>query len=80
MIDLPDKEDRQPSAARSRSNRRAMPATCTTHGGARGYTNLVVRQCDSYIELDPHVDGSCVLHLDEASARVLFEALQEWLG
>jgi hypothetical protein len=24
------------------SNRRTIPATCTTHGGTPGYTNLVV--------------------------------------
>jgi hypothetical protein len=32
------------------------------------------------LELDPHVDRGCVITLDEDGARVLFEALQEWLG
>lgn len=43
-----------------------------------GYTNLVVRKRDGHVELDPHVDGSCVVSLDSAGA--LHEALGEWLG
>jgi hypothetical protein len=62
------------------SNRRAIPATCTTHGGTPGYTNLVVTRRGGSIQLDPHADGSCVIILDEAGARTLCEALQEWLG
>lgn len=68
------------TAHQPRGHRRVLPATCTTHGGARGYTNLVVHYRDGQIELDPHVDGSCVLRLAEDSARVLFEALREWWG
>jgi hypothetical protein len=65
---------------RSVSNRRAIPATCAQHGGPRGYTNLVVSKHDGDIELDPHVDGCCLITLDETGARVLSEALVEWLG
>jgi hypothetical protein len=61
-------------------NRRAIPAHCSTHGGPAGFTNLVVRKLEGTIELDPHVDRSCVITLGEDEARVLFEALREWLG
>jgi hypothetical protein len=40
--------------AASRS-RKAIPATCTRHGGSRGFTNLVASKRDGVIELDPHV-------------------------
>ena len=50
------------------------------HRGAVGFTNLVVSQRGGEIELDPYVDGSCKLTLDEGGARVLREALMEWLG
>jgi hypothetical protein len=60
--------------------RRVIPATCSTHRGTPGYTNLVVSNRDGNIELDPHVDGSCLITLDEDGARMLFEALREWLG
>jgi hypothetical protein len=62
------------------SNRCAIPATCTTHGGTPGFTNLVVSKRGGIVLFDPHVDGSCLITLDEAGARTLFEALQEWLG
>lgn len=55
-------------------------ATCTRHGGARGFTNLAVSKRDGVIELDPHVTGQGVLTLDEDAAQVLYEALGEWLG
>ncbi|MFN2478264.1 MAG: hypothetical protein ABR615_03715 [Pseudonocardiaceae bacterium] len=61
-------------------NRRVIHASCTQHGGSRGFTNLVVTKCDGDIELDPHVDRGCVILLDENGARVLSEALQVWLG
>lgn len=65
---------------RNGSNRRVIDASCTQHGGSRGFTNLVVTKCDGDIELDPHAVGGCVILLDESGARVLSEALQEWLG
>lgn len=64
----------------SGSSRRVISATCTQHGGARGFTNLVVRKLDGEIELDPHVTGGCLLKLDEDGAMVLRDALVEWLG
>jgi hypothetical protein len=46
-----------------------------------GFTNLVVtKRRDGDVELDPHVAGCCLVRLDEDGARVLSEALQEWLG
>ncbi|MDQ3762152.1 MAG: hypothetical protein M3460_10810 [Actinomycetota bacterium] len=61
-------------------HRRVIHASCLLHGGARGYTNLVVRKLGEAIELDPHVTGACVLTLNEAAATELFDALGEWLG
>jgi hypothetical protein len=63
-----------------RSTRRVIHATCTQHGGARGFTNLVARKLDGEIELDPHVTGGCLIRLDESGATVLRDALTEWLG
>jgi hypothetical protein len=45
-----------------------------------GFTNVVVRKLAGTFELDPHVDRSCVITLDEDEARVRFEALRDWLG
>jgi hypothetical protein len=53
------------------------PATCTTHGGPTGYTNLLVSKRNGSVELDPHVTGFCVIRLDEHGARTLCEALVE---
>lgn len=50
------------------------------HRGPVGFANLLVSKCDGQIELNPHADGSCVITLDEDGARVLFDALREWLG
>jgi hypothetical protein len=57
-----------------------IPATCTSHSGARGYTNLVVTKRGGHLELAPRVTGQCVIMLDEDSARILVEALAGWLG
>jgi hypothetical protein len=62
------------------ASRRVIPATCTKHAGARGFTNLVVTRRDGDIELDPHATGACVVRLDESGARDLFDLLTEWLG
>jgi hypothetical protein len=61
-------------------NRRVISATCTTHAGARGFTNLVVTRRDGDIELDPHATGACVVRLDRSGARDLYEMLTEWFG
>jgi hypothetical protein len=45
-----------------------------------GFTNLVVSQRGGEIELNPHVDGSCLLTLSEDEACALRDALTEWLG
>jgi len=60
--------------------RRAIPATCTTHGGTPGHTNLVVSKRGGHVEFDPHIDRLCVITLDEDGTRVLRKALQERLG
>ncbi|MGH3721869.1 MAG: hypothetical protein ACRDRI_24110 [Pseudonocardiaceae bacterium] len=74
----------------SRANRRAIGVTCALHKGPRGFANLVVeRQVrqDGYdghdvaeYVFDMHVAGACVIIMDEAAARVLFDVLGEWLG
>ncbi len=64
----------------SDGNRRVIPATCTVHGGARGFTNLRVSKRDGHIELDPHAIGCCLIRLDEDEARTLCAVLTEWLG
>ena len=35
-------------------NRRVIDITCSTHGGARGFTPLVCTKRDDLIELNPH--------------------------
>jgi hypothetical protein len=63
------------------ANRRLIQCTCSVHGGAFGFTNVVVsKRGDGTIELDPHVDGSCVICLGEDAATALRDALTEWLG
>lgn len=79
VINVPE-QHRQPVPT-DRSNRRAVPAHCAPHGNATpSITNLVIRKLpNGRIEFDPHVDRSCVIQLREDSARVIFEALREWL-
>jgi hypothetical protein len=69
-----------PEGPLPRSRRKAIPATCGLHGGSIGFTNLLVSKRDGTIVLDPHVDGSCVIYLDEDGARKLRDTLTEWLG
>ena len=78
MIDVPEIQHQQPVAAGG-SNSRAIAVTCSQHG-AVGFTNLMVSKRDGAIVLDPHVAGSCVIILNEASAVALFDLLGEWLG
>lgn len=73
----PTSEPQPPTRDRRRV---VISASCSMHGVARGFTNLVVRVVDGQIELDPHVDGSCKLTLDEDAGGVLRDALTEWLG
>ena len=63
-----------------RLNRRVLAATCRVHSGCAGFTNLVVTRESGRIVFDPHVDGSCVVSVDEAVARQLRDTLKEWLA
>ena len=45
-----------------------------------GFCNLIVSKVDGDIELDPHVDGCCLLTLNEDAATELRDVLTEWLG
>jgi hypothetical protein len=66
--------------ARRDPNRRVIDVHCSTHGGPRGFTNLVCTKRDDVIELNPHATNGCVIILDEKAASELFDALGEWLG
>jgi hypothetical protein len=68
------------AAAKPVRTRKVIQATCTKHGGARGFTNLVLTKRGGEIELDPHATGACVLRLDEAAATAVRDQLTEWLG
>jgi hypothetical protein len=61
-------------------NRKVIHASCSVHQGAPGFANVVVSKRDGQIELDCHVDGSCVLRLGEDEAIALRDVLIEWLG
>ncbi|HEX4100538.1 MAG TPA: hypothetical protein VHY21_08350 [Pseudonocardiaceae bacterium] len=64
----------------SHHNRKVIHATCALHRGPAGFANVVVSKRDGQIQLDCHVDGSCVLTLDEEEAIALRDALIAWLG
>lgn len=61
------------------TNRRVLHGTCRRHGGAVGFTNLVVTKERAAVVFDPHLDGSCVVSIDENAARELHQALGQWL-
>jgi hypothetical protein len=65
---------------RPRERRKVIHASCSVHQSAMGFTNLVVSQRNGEIELNPHVDGSCLLTLSEDEACALRDVLTEWLG
>lgn len=71
---MPDPD--QPPPVRTR---KVIHGHCTTHGGARGFANLLVTRVDGRIVLDPHAVG-CVIELDEDEATALRDQLSEWLG
>ncbi len=60
--------------------RKVIQATCTKHGGSRGFTNLVMTKVGGRITLDPHATGACVIELDETEATAVWDQLTEWLG
>jgi hypothetical protein len=62
------------------ANRRTIPATCNTHGTARGFCNLVMTKEAGNIQFNPHATGSCVIEIDEAAATQIRDQLTEWLG
>jgi hypothetical protein len=68
-------------AEHPRSDRRrvVISATCQQHRGV-GFTNLLVTIRGGAIVLDPHVDGSCAISLDEQGAITLRDTLTKWLG
>lgn len=68
------------NVAPAKRTRKVIFASCSEHGGARGFTNLVATKRDGVIELDPHVTGQCLLTLAEDQAIVLRDTLTEFLG
>ncbi|HEX4100194.1 MAG: hypothetical protein WAN20_09180 [Pseudonocardiaceae bacterium] len=73
-------EGGKPVRGKRDPNRRVIDVHCSTHGGPRGFANLVATKRDDLIELDPHVTGGYVIILDEKAASELFVALGEWIG
>lgn len=67
-------------STRRNANRLLLHVTCQCHEGAPGFTNLVVTRNNNTIMLNPHVDNSCVLTLDEVAAEILHNTLGEWLA
>ncbi len=68
------------AAQRATHDRRVIHATCSVHGGARDFTNLVVSKRDGNIVLDPHATGACEIILGETAANQLLDVLGQWLG
>jgi hypothetical protein len=62
------------------ASRKVIHATCTRHGGSRGFTNVVMSKIGGTITLDPHATGACVIELDEVEATAMWDQLTEWLG
>lgn len=60
--------------------RMVIHASCSVHQGALGFTNLMVSRRNGKIELNPHVDGSCLLTLSQDEACALRDALTDCLG
>jgi hypothetical protein len=67
-------------AAKPVRTRKVIHATCTKHGGSRGFTNMVLTKRDGEIELDPHTTDACVLRQDKDAATAVRDQLTEWLG
>lgn len=65
----------QPQPARTR---RVIHGHCTTHGGPRGFTNLLVTRVGGVIVFDPHA-VNCRVELDEDEAAALRDQLTAWL-
>ena len=63
----------------NRSHSRVLAATCRVHSGSAGFTNLLVTREPGRVVLAPHLDGSCVILIDDDVARQLSGVLQEWL-
>lgn len=78
MVDEPTPQRQQRSARRS--HRLVIMTTCQAHGGAAGFTNLLVSKEDGVIVLNPHLANCCVLQMDEQAARALHGIFGEWLG
>lgn len=72
--------DQQKRDAPARSNRLVLHVTCQVHEGSEGFTNLVVTRNNNTVALNPHVDNSCILTLDEVAANLLHDTLGEWLS
>ncbi|MGH3779275.1 MAG: hypothetical protein ACRDRO_01275 [Pseudonocardiaceae bacterium] len=74
MTTTTDKPDTYPT-----SHHRTILTTCRVHGAER-FCNLRLTKTGGTIVVDPHVDGSCVIVLDERAAGEVFDAIGGWLG
>jgi hypothetical protein len=68
------------AATKPVKTRKVIHATCTQHGGSRGFTNVVLTKRGGEIELDPHATGSCVITFDKDAAIAVRDTITEWLG
>jgi len=68
--------EQQPTNDRRRV---VLHASCPVHQSALGFANVAVRRRGGLIKLDCHLDGSCLLTLDEDAATRLRDVLT-WLG
>ncbi|MGH3844368.1 MAG: hypothetical protein ACRDS0_23415 [Pseudonocardiaceae bacterium] len=66
-------------ATQPTSHHRTILTTCRVHG-AEGFCNLRLTKTGGSIVFDPHVDGGCVIVLDEKAAGEVFDTIGRWLG
>ena len=65
------------AASKPIGSRRVIPATCTQHGGSRGFTNVLLAKIGGEIELDPHATGSCVITFDANAASAVRDTITQ---
>jgi len=65
---------------RQRPPRAVIAATCRTHTGPLGFTNLVVRVERGKVVFEPHAVPACGFDLTEDEASILRDWLTEVLG
>lgn len=67
------------SEDKPRPTRRVVPATCSVHGGTKGFTNVVLVRSTNGLTVDPHATGCCLIEFTPEEARDLHAAIGELL-